>query len=60
MKSAKTYLRKIFSSIKESAKYDKHIKPNHNQTTTEMLDMRIKNLQTQLENTFIQFHTGTK
>lgn len=42
MKSAMTYLRKIFSSIKDTAKYDKHIKPNHSQTTTEMLDMRIK------------------
>lgn len=62
MKSAMTYLRKIFSSIKDTAKYDKHIKPNHSQTTTEMLYMKIKKktLQTQLENTFIQFHTGTK
>lgn len=42
MKSATTYLRKIFSSIKDTAKYDKHIKPNHSQTTTEMLDKRIK------------------
>lgn len=42
MKSATTYLRKIFSSIKDTAKCDKHIKPNHSQTTTEMLDTRIK------------------